>query len=163
MGNAVDRRDITPEELAAAQRYAIVIEWSPEDDAFVVSVPDIAGLHTHGATREEAAMMGDEAIAVWLAADQKLGIEAPTPRFSALGSLSKGAERIRRIRHSLNVSQREFADLLNVSLSTVRSWEQGVRTPDGSSLRLLDIAEREPEVLTATAMAGPRHSSLSAS
>src|SRR3954467_13969762 len=91
MDDTVDRGDLTPEELATARRYAIVIEWSPEDDAFVVSVPDIPDLHTHGATREEAATMGDEAIAVWLAADQKLGIEAPTPRFSALGTLSKDA------------------------------------------------------------------------
>ena len=76
MDDTVDRRDLTPDEIAAAHRYAIVIEWSPEDDAFVVSVPDIPNLHTHGSTREEAAMMGDEAIAVWLAADQDLGIEA---------------------------------------------------------------------------------------
>ena len=160
MDDTVDRRDLTSDELAAAHRYAIVIEWSPEDDAFVVSVPDMPDLHTHGATREEAAMMGDEAIAVWLAADKKLGIEAPTPRFSALGTLSKDAQRIRRVRHRLNLSQREFADLLNVSLSTVRSWEQGTRTPDGASLKLLDIAGRAPEVLTAAVMERPRRAPL---
>lgn len=31
--------------------------------------------------------------------------------------------------------------------AAVRSWEQGVRTPDGASSRLLDIAERHPEAL----------------
>jgi predicted RNase H-like HicB family nuclease len=115
MDHTVDRREITPGELATARRYAIVIEWSSEDDAYVVSVPDIPELHTHGATREEAAAMGDEAIAVWLAADQKVGLDPPPPRFSALGaftSLSKKAERIRWIHHRLNVSQREFGDLL---------------------------------------------------
>jgi predicted RNase H-like HicB family nuclease len=87
MNDAVDQRAITPEELAEARRYAIAIEWSPEDDAFVVSVPDIPGLHTHGATREQAATMADEAIAVWIAADRNLGIEPPRPKFRFLGGI----------------------------------------------------------------------------
>ena len=57
------------------------------------------------------------------------------------------ADRIREIRRSLDMSQRVFADVLNVSLATVRSWEQGVRTPDGASMRLLSIAERHPETI----------------
>ena len=56
-------------------------------------------------------------------------------------------ERVRWLRRRLDVSQREFADMLNVSVGTVRSWEQGLRTPDGASVRLLDIAEHQPEVL----------------
>jgi predicted RNase H-like HicB family nuclease len=64
MNDAVDQREITLEELTEARRYAIVIEWSAEDDVFVVSVPDIPGLHTHGDTHEEAATMAAEAIAV---------------------------------------------------------------------------------------------------
>jgi DNA-binding transcriptional regulator YiaG len=39
--------------------------------------------------------------------------------------------------------------MLNVSPATVRAWEQGVRVPDGPSLRLLEIAERQPAVLLA--------------
>jgi predicted RNase H-like HicB family nuclease len=85
MYNPVDRREITSDELAEARRYAIVIGWSPEDDAFVVSVPDIPGLHTHGVTREEAATMAEEAIAVWIAADRSLGIEPLRPEFDVLG------------------------------------------------------------------------------
>jgi putative transcriptional regulator len=48
---------------------------------------------------------------------------------------------------ALYVSQGVFADILNVSLGTVRSWEQGVRTPDDAAMRLLSIAERRPEAL----------------
>jgi len=57
------------------------------------------------------------------------------------------AERVRQVRLGLNVSQHVFADLLNVSLATVRSWEQGVRVPDGAARRLLAIAELYPGVI----------------
>jgi predicted RNase H-like HicB family nuclease len=85
MNDAVDQREITLEELTETRRYAIVIEWSDEDNVFVVSVPDISGLHTHGDTHEEAATMAAEAIAVWIAADRDLGIELRRPKFSVLG------------------------------------------------------------------------------
>ena len=152
MSDELSERELSPEELAEAHRYALVIEWSPEDDAFVVSVPDIPGIHTHGPTREGAAAAGDQVLALWLSARRRAGRAVPSPVFNARYATdalpaANDAERIKRIRHRLNVSQREFADMLNVSLSTVRSWEQGQRTPDGASLRLLDIAERQPDVL----------------
>lgn len=56
-------------------------------------------------------------------------------------------DRIRALRDGLGVSQAVFADLLNVSLSTVRAWEQGQRRPHGPSLRLLEVAEEEPMAL----------------
>lgn len=56
-------------------------------------------------------------------------------------------EEIRRIRDSLDLSQRVFAAILNVSPATVRAWEQGHRTPQGPSLRLLEIADRHPTAL----------------
>jgi predicted RNase H-like HicB family nuclease/DNA-binding XRE family transcriptional regulator len=150
MGNNTEWIDLSEDDAAAALRYALVIEWSPEDDAFVVSVPDIPGLHTHGSTREEAATMGDEALALWITGARRRGVPLPPPAFSPLRAYAAAideAERIRAIRQRLDVSQRDFAEMLNVSVSTVRSWEQGLRVPDGASLRLLDIAERQPEVL----------------
>lgn len=60
----------------------------------------------------------------------------PPPRYTP--------ERIRNIRHSMGLSQPVFARTLNVSSSTVRAWEQGSRSPDGPSRRLLELAEREP-------------------
>jgi putative transcriptional regulator len=58
-------------------------------------------------------------------------------------------ERITRIRERLGLSQAVFASALNVSPGTVRSWEQGVRQPSGSALRLLQIAETAPDQFSA--------------
>ncbi len=144
--------DVTQDYVDAALRYALVSEWSDEDDAFVVSVPDFPGLHTHGSTREEAATMGTEAIALNIAGMREGGNAPPAPRFSILRAdtqLLDDADRVRAIRKRLNVSQQDFAEMLNVSVGTVRSGEHGTRTPDGASRRLLDISERAPEVLLA--------------
>lgn len=67
------------------------------------------------------------------------------------------SERIRKIRDGLHVSQSVFGDLLNVSTSTVRAWEQGQRAPDGPSLRLLELAEHDPGALLQAAAGGARH------
>ncbi len=56
-------------------------------------------------------------------------------------------DRIVAIRKRMGVSQPIFADVLNVSTPTVRGWEQGIREPEGSSLRLLEFAERQPTLL----------------
>ena len=55
--------------------------------------------------------------------------------------------RIRSIRRRLNVSQPVFAQLLYVTKATASKWEQGLRRPSGSALRLLEIAEKQPHVL----------------
>lgn len=54
---------------------------------------------------------------------------------------------IREIRQKLSVSQAIFAQMLGVSASTVRAWEQGRREPEGPARRLLQVAEAHPEVL----------------
>ncbi|HUG10610.1 MAG TPA: hypothetical protein VMM36_06330 [Opitutaceae bacterium] len=56
--------------------------------------------------------------------------------------------RISKIRRKLKASTPVFAAYLNVTADTVRGWEKSRRTPSGAALRLLQIAEREPEVLT---------------
>jgi putative transcriptional regulator len=58
-----------------------------------------------------------------------------------------GAARIREIRDQMELSQPVFAAALNVSPETIRAWEQGKRAPDGPTLRLLEVAERHPEIL----------------
>ncbi len=156
MDDGVDRSELTAEELAEARPYALSIEWSLEDKAFIVSVPDLPGVHTHGATREEAATMGDEVIAVSLTAMRHAGRPVPPPSpYSGCEAVERPsgytAERIREIRRGFDVSQRVFAEMLNVSLATIRAWEQGARTPDGASVRLLNIAERHPEAIIETA------------
>jgi len=56
---------------------------------------------------------------------------------------------VRAIRARLNVSQPVFAAMMNIPPVTAASWERGRRKPTGAALRLLEIARKHPEVLTA--------------
>lgn len=66
--------------------------------------------------------------------------EVKTPK-----PLSK--EEIVKLRKKLRVSQSAFAMLLNISTKTVQKWEQGENRPNGSSLKLLAIAKKDPKML----------------
>lgn len=151
MDGASDQVELTAEELAAARPYPLLIEWSPEDDAFIVSVPDMPGVRTHGATREEAAAMGEEVVAVVLGHLRKRGRPIPPPSpFSGRETDDHSPlftkKRVREIHQRLDVSDEEFARLLNVTVATVRAWEHGVWPPEGAAARLLSIAERHPDI-----------------
>ena len=64
-----------------------------------------------------------------------------------IAPVSLSVEEIQNIRSSLRLSQSVFAKLLNVSLSSVRQWEQGIRRPSGSTMVLLELLQREPGLL----------------
>jgi len=64
---------------ATRPRYRMEIAWSDEDDAYLVAVPDLPGCVTHGATYAEAARMGEDAIAAWLAGARHWGRPIPLP------------------------------------------------------------------------------------
>ena len=53
----------------------------------------------------------------------------------------------RAIREKLGVTQKQFAAMLDIPVSTLQGWEQGRRSPRGPAMKLLRIAERRPEVL----------------
>jgi putative transcriptional regulator len=53
----------------------------------------------------------------------------------------------RVIRARLAMTQEEFAAALCISVKTLRNWEQGRRDPSGPAMRLLQIAEKHPEIL----------------
>jgi len=55
--------------------------------------------------------------------------------------------KIAALRRNLRMSQTVFAATLNVSKKTVQSWEQGIRTPNDASLRLLQIIRKRPDVV----------------
>ncbi len=141
--------DVTDADLAAARAYSMVIAWSPEDDAYVVSVPELPGVHTHGDTPDVAEEMGDEAIALVLAAYRDLGRHIPPPqperRRLVIDPVQPvEGDRIRSLRDRLRLSQTELASALNVSPAAIDAWERREDRPDGASARFLELVERDP-------------------
>jgi len=53
----------------------------------------------------------------------------------------------KEIRAKLALSQEKFAALMNISIHTLRNWEQGRRRPEGPARVLLNVANNHPEVL----------------
>ncbi len=51
------------------------------------------------------------------------------------------------IRSKFKLTQNEFSQLLNISVNTLRNWEQGRRTPQGTARVLLNVANTHPEAL----------------
>lgn len=52
-------------------------------------------------------------------------------------------QQIKKIRRKSRASQAVFAAYLNTSLSTVQKWEQGKKSPKGTSLKLLSMIDRK--------------------
>ena len=70
---------------------------------------------------------------------QELGVKIPKVKISA--------KDIQRIRERTKLSQNVFAKVLNVSSSSVKQWEQGKRTPSGSTKVLLELLKENPDLL----------------
>lgn len=64
---------------ATRPHYRMEIAWSGEDNAYLVTVPDLPGCVTHGATYADAARMGEEAIDLWLEGARHWGRPIPLP------------------------------------------------------------------------------------
>jgi putative transcriptional regulator len=54
---------------------------------------------------------------------------------------------VRALREQFGLSQDKFADLVGISVGTLRNWEQGRRKPEGPARVLLRIAALHPEAL----------------
>ena len=52
-------------------------------------------------------------------------------------------EKIISVRKKHSLSQAALASIFNISLSTIRQWEQGRKKPAGASRKLLDIIDRK--------------------
>ena len=55
--------------------------------------------------------------------------------------------KVTEIRTKLGLTQAEFADMLCVSLGTLRNWEQGRTYPEGAAIALLRVADSKPEAV----------------
>ena len=51
----------------------------------------------------------------------------------------------RRVRKRLGLTQLEFSNRIDVSLETIRNWEQGKRCPTGAAKALLKVLNKIPE------------------
>ena len=61
-------------------KYELVVTWSPEDDAFVVDVPELPGCMAHGDTPADAVVHAQDAISLWLEVAKDMGRPIPVPR-----------------------------------------------------------------------------------
>ena len=65
-------------------RYSMIIQWSDEDQLFLVTILEFADLVvmpcTHGKTREEAIHRGEEVIEMYLEAWEAEAESIPEPR-----------------------------------------------------------------------------------
>lgn len=50
---------------------------------------------------------------------------------------------IKNLRTKLGITQGELSAWLNISLNTVQAWEQSARNPSHSSLRLLEVFDKD--------------------
>jgi len=53
----------------------------------------------------------------------------------------------KEIRAKLKLTQDQLAHLMNISVHTLRNWEQGRRQPEGPAKVLLNVVEHHPEIL----------------
>jgi putative transcriptional regulator len=60
-------------------------------------------------------------------------------------AMQDAAKFARRVRKRLGLSQLEFSHRIDVSLETIRNWEQGKRCPTGAAKALLKILDKAPE------------------
>jgi putative transcriptional regulator len=52
-----------------------------------------------------------------------------------------------QLRHTLGLTQSEFASKFCISLGTLRHWERGDRKPHGPALALLHVVAKEPQAV----------------
>lgn len=64
----------------AESLYEVIIYWDKTDAIFVAEVPELPGCMAHGATKAEAVLHVEEAIALWLESAREDGVPVPPPR-----------------------------------------------------------------------------------
>lgn len=70
-----------------------------------------------------------------------------TKTVKILPAPSYSKEEVKQIRFSFGLTQSTFAALVGVSPKTVEAWESGRNKPSGSSGRLLQIFEKNPDII----------------
>lgn len=60
-------------------KYSMIISWSEENNAYIVSVPDLPGCMADGETPEKAVENAQVIIAEWIETARMLGRKIPQP------------------------------------------------------------------------------------
>jgi predicted RNase H-like HicB family nuclease len=61
-------------------KYAIILYWSDEDQAFLAEVPELPGCVADGPTRQEALANAEVVIAEWIETAREMGRPIPEPK-----------------------------------------------------------------------------------
>jgi antitoxin HicB len=70
--------------VSTERHYSMVIEWSDEDQVYIVSLPEWGpGARTHGATYDEAVRNGQEVLELLIEGAREEGRPLPAPRLFA--------------------------------------------------------------------------------
>jgi DNA-binding transcriptional regulator YiaG len=76
----------------------------------------------------------------------KKAIPARLRRRLMQGKFESG-EDIAALRAFVGLTQVDFAQAIEISVHTLRNWEQGRRKPEGPAIALLRIAARHPRII----------------
>jgi DNA-binding transcriptional regulator YiaG len=79
-------------------------------------------------------------------ADFERAIPAKLRRRFIRGQFDSGTD-ISTLRRFIGLTQQQFAQVMGISIHTLRNWEQGRRKPEGPAVSLLRIAARHPRIL----------------
>ena len=70
--------------MSEIARYSMIIEWSDNDGAYIVSLPEWGpGARTHGTTYDEAVRNGQEVLAMLMERARETGRPLPPARVYA--------------------------------------------------------------------------------
>lgn len=64
----------------ASPKYEIIIYWSPDDEAFIAEVPELAGCAADGLTYQRALSNVELVMREWLETANELGRPIPLPK-----------------------------------------------------------------------------------
>ena len=69
-------------------KYSMVMSWSEEDQAYIVSVPELPGCMEDGKTPEEAVKNTEIVISEWIETALEDGEEIPEPHLFSMSELA---------------------------------------------------------------------------
>lgn len=129
-----------------ADQYRKSVRWSEEDGCYVGTVHDLIGDCCHGDNPVEVYRELEQVTrdCVEVALGEGKALPRSESKLKEKKTPPKNAAEIRKI---YGMSQRQFADFLQISPKTLHKWEQETSQPSGAARSLLQIASSRPKVV----------------